>query len=397
MVDTVTFDDTLSTAAPTPAVITTSAVSVDLNPLEQVYHITTGGTAGEELLNLPPMPYTQDSWANGELVGRGITIVLVAQTDPADTVRITVEGSAGTYVYGAGIGESALYNNPSLGYMGAALHFVWALDQWYLDPTATDFCFDGDPQPYGMDLSAESASDDSSAVSYAQLRGGSIVNNDNPNNAGDAKLRGGGTDGAGNGGNALISGGSSSSGAGGNVVILTGEGATTSGGFTVNTGASASGAIGDIVLQPGQGNEVHAGGMVTISAGAGGGSTQTGGIAQFVGGSGFFGGAAHIQGGQGIDVGGAMEARGGDTSGDGSVGGAASLVGGAGVGVGGTASVTGGNALPAGQGGDVVIEPGQGGAGTYGHIIINHLPTSDPVYAGVLWNDAGTLKISTGA
>ena len=32
-----------------------------------------------------------------------------------------------------------------------------------------------------------------------------------------------------------------------------------------------------------------------------------------------------------------------------------------------------------------------------GAVILSGLPTSDPVVAGRLWNDAGTLKVSAGA
>lgn len=32
-----------------------------------------------------------------------------------------------------------------------------------------------------------------------------------------------------------------------------------------------------------------------------------------------------------------------------------------------------------------------------GAVILSGLPTSDPVVAGQLWNDAGTLKVSAGA
>lgn len=31
-----------------------------------------------------------------------------------------------------------------------------------------------------------------------------------------------------------------------------------------------------------------------------------------------------------------------------------------------------------------------------GHVVMLNLPTSDPAVAGALWNDAGTIKISSG-
>lgn len=42
-----------------------------------------------------------------------------------------------------------------------------------------------------------------------------------------------------------------------------------------------------------------------------------------------------------------------------------------------------------GGSGDVSIVP-------TGNVLMGSLPTSDPVVAGALWNDSGTLKVSTG-
>ena len=49
------------------------------------------------------------------------------------------------------------------------------------------------------------------------------------------------------------------------------------------------------------------------------------------------------------------------------------------------------------DGADVFIAPSLGiGTGNRGHLILENIPTSDPVVAGAIWNDAGTLKISAG-
>lgn len=49
------------------------------------------------------------------------------------------------------------------------------------------------------------------------------------------------------------------------------------------------------------------------------------------------------------------------------------------------------------NGGDVTLQPGNGtGTGRNGLLLLNNLPTSDPVVAGAVWNDAGVLKISAG-
>ena len=49
------------------------------------------------------------------------------------------------------------------------------------------------------------------------------------------------------------------------------------------------------------------------------------------------------------------------------------------------------------NGANVTIEPSLGiGTGTQGQLIFNNIPMADPVVAGAIWNDGGTLKISAG-
>lgn len=51
------------------------------------------------------------------------------------------------------------------------------------------------------------------------------------------------------------------------------------------------------------------------------------------------------------------------------------------------------------QTGDITIQQGRSGAiytNEFGKIVLSSLPTSDPVNAGQLWNDSGTLKVSAG-
>jgi hypothetical protein len=94
----------------------------------------------------------------------------------------------------------------------------------------------------------------------------------------------------------------------------------------------------------------------------------------------------------------------GATSGDNTGGGGASM--GLMAGNGGAASNS-SNANIGGDGGDVDIDAGAGGVGTgagpstgangqiyFGRTV--NLPTADPVDAGAIWNDSGTLKISAG-
>jgi hypothetical protein len=49
-------------------------------------------------------------------------------------------------------------------------------------------------------------------------------------------------------------------------------------------------------------------------------------------------------------------------------------------------------------GGNLVLQAGlkATGGGANGLIILNNIPTSDPVVLGALWNSSGTLMISAG-
>lgn len=75
---------------------------------------------------------------------------------------------------------------------------------------------------------------------------------------------------------------------------------------------------------------------------------------------------------------------------------------------GGVLEVKGGNATGNENGGELVLRGGYGSGSGFGggirmnagdeaYIVLENLPTSDPVIAGAVWNDAGVLKISAGA
>lgn len=72
----------LSGIAPTAVPIVTGAVSQNLDPLVAYYEVTTGGTAGVELLNLPNLPLDGNGW-NGPNLGRLLRVALAVQTNPS--------------------------------------------------------------------------------------------------------------------------------------------------------------------------------------------------------------------------------------------------------------------------------------------------------------------------
>lgn len=88
--------------------------------------------------------------------------------------------------------------------------------------------------------------------------------------------------------------------------------------------------------------------------------------------------------------------QGNDVTGGGNAG-SVNLNGGAGdTGSGGSVNIVGGNA-PAGYGGGINMSLGTGSEDN-GYLFISGLPTADPGagYAGAIWNDSGTLKVSAG-
>lgn len=103
--------------------------------------------------------------------------------------------------------------------------------------------------------------------------------------------------------------------------------------------------------------------------------------------------------GDGGSEGGAVWLIGGDsTDADGYTAGAVNLQGGNSTGTpsgdGGAVTLRSGTS-ESGLGGDITLYPEIGATGT-GLIVLFNLPEADPVRAGALWNDAGTLKVSAG-
>jgi hypothetical protein len=126
-----------------PTVIVTGAAPVTADPTVALYAITTGGTGGEEVIDLPLFAYTVAGSINPENMGRRIGFYLAVQTDPGDTVKITVGGSDQIYVYlpafvGSHLGQQRTLHGAQLTFVEATVALVWANDLWLLDEALAD-------------------------------------------------------------------------------------------------------------------------------------------------------------------------------------------------------------------------------------------------------------------
>jgi hypothetical protein len=121
--------------------ITTSAVSQDVGPEPQVVYITTGGTGGEELINIVT-PTLDGNGYNTNYLGSRVFVVLAVQTDPADTVTITIDGGAScpllVPIWSSGV---TFQSSSILDFVGASICFVWCADAYQIDSAATDRSF----------------------------------------------------------------------------------------------------------------------------------------------------------------------------------------------------------------------------------------------------------------
>jgi hypothetical protein len=123
--------------------ITTSAVSQDVGPEPQVVYITTGGTGGEELINIVT-PTLDGNGYNTNYLGSRVFVVLAVQTDPADTVTITIDGGAScpllVPIWSSGpYGLIRQYSSVTLNAVGDTIMFRWDGAHWYIDGSVGSF------------------------------------------------------------------------------------------------------------------------------------------------------------------------------------------------------------------------------------------------------------------
>lgn len=125
--------------------IVTGAVPVDIGPDAFIASVTSGGTAGAEIINILAPPLDIDGYYNADYLGTQITIILTTQTDPADVVTITNDGAASVQLFPEGFIETGAigYADVRLNFLGAAVTYVWIGDNWALYYAATDGNFTG--------------------------------------------------------------------------------------------------------------------------------------------------------------------------------------------------------------------------------------------------------------
>jgi hypothetical protein len=120
--------------------VVSGASPVDLDNTKNVSSVTSGGTAGNETVNLPNYATPFDDYTNPPLLGRRHIVFLAVQTDPGDVVKVTINsGDAIRCAFPAGQNAGEVSGAAvTLDYVGATAVFVWMGYGWKLDNTASD-------------------------------------------------------------------------------------------------------------------------------------------------------------------------------------------------------------------------------------------------------------------
>lgn len=219
--------------APAATPITTGAAPVDADFSVRLYAITTGGTGGVEIINLPPPDLPVDGYANPGRVGQRIGFYIETLTDPGDSVKLQVNGSDTITVYPTGFFGNASVVRTTTGvimdFVGAFATMIWAYDFWLWEVALGD-------------------GNDSTIMSTLPLiiHAGKGFNA----NGGDAGFGGGDATGSGSGGVGQFSGGNENNGAGaqGGAVICTGSGSGQGGSVTLQPGTGTTGISGNVTI-----------------------------------------------------------------------------------------------------------------------------------------------------
>lgn len=123
--------------------VTTSGVSQNVDPKSKVVRITSGGTAGLELINLTAPPLNENG-INTDYLGSRVYFVLDTQTNPSDVVKIKNDGvDFCRLLVPETVDSITRYNTVLLNFAGACVCMVWVADGWKLDSAATDGSFNG--------------------------------------------------------------------------------------------------------------------------------------------------------------------------------------------------------------------------------------------------------------
>lgn len=126
--------------------VTTGAAPVDFELPDSTYsrikvEVTSGGTAGEEIINLISPDIV--NIGNPDYNGIEITFVMVGLTDPSDTVAIKCNGDFSGHFYNPMERWIRVpsYSKIWLGYLGEAILMKWCYDSWQCDLNATNWNF----------------------------------------------------------------------------------------------------------------------------------------------------------------------------------------------------------------------------------------------------------------
>lgn len=135
MVDTVTTNElNNSQINPTPFPLTTGASPVTVDIDVRAYAITTGGTAGSEVINLPNPTLDINAEYNFAYIGQRVIFYLAVQTNPADVVKITAAGNDEVISFGRQENpfwtRTHTVDGVRLDTVGQAAVLIWSGDKW---------------------------------------------------------------------------------------------------------------------------------------------------------------------------------------------------------------------------------------------------------------------------
>lgn len=146
---------------PPVTAITTGAAPVTAPAVaNSFYSITTGGTAGVEVLNLPNFALDGNGY-NNDNIGQRVSFSLDVQTDPSDVVQITLAGSGTIPMTPSNFFQNARAQRVTGGiileFAGASASVVWRGDRWLFDHAATGSNDDSVLAATNIDLRAVAA------------------------------------------------------------------------------------------------------------------------------------------------------------------------------------------------------------------------------------------------
>lgn len=120
--------------------LTSGGIPLDIDLSKNVTAVTSGGTAGNETVNVPNFALPVDAYTNPSLIGTRYIVFLAVRSNPSDVVKVTINGGdaiRSAFPAGQNAGE-VIGAAVTLDYVGATAVFVWQGYGWKLDNTAGD-------------------------------------------------------------------------------------------------------------------------------------------------------------------------------------------------------------------------------------------------------------------